>query len=765
MRRKGRSFWSAVLFVALLLQTFGFTAVAQDDAYSQTSGAANVQGAATQSYGLPANTKDGLIFHAWNWSFDTITDNLPAIAAAGFKSVQTSPIQGTKENSMGGSYWWVLYQPVNFKIGNAQLGGRDQFKRLCEEAEKHGISIIVDVVANHMGNAGGGSLEYTPAYNVDPAIRNNPYFWHEARGITSYDRRWEVTQWGIGLPDLNTANQELQDMIIGFLNDAINLGADGFRFDAAKHIELPNDEAPSNFWPRVLGSLNNKQNLFNYGEVLQGGKDYIGAYDDYISVTASYFGRNVRHAVGYNSGKNVNDAKHFSVDGVAPNKLVTWVESHDSYANDSSESTYMNDWQIKMGWALIASRAETSSLFFNRPVTNGGRFANTLGEAGNNLWKDADIAAVNKFHNAMVGQNEYLRTQGNEIMLIDRGTKGTTIVNLGSDAQIDSATNLANGIYTNKASGGGTFTVSNGRITGSIGGGKIAVLYQGTDVLEPTVSIDVPEGGFYSDTLNVKMSYANADSATYSLNDGTPVSFGSGQSISIGTGVPFGSTFALKITAIKAQLQTTKTFTFVKENPNPALKVHYYKPSQWGAPNLYYYDDSVSPTKIGTAWPGVAMQSEGDGWYVYEVPNWKQAKVIFNSGGNQTPGANQPGYSITGEKWIKDGVVTNRKPDSGNQLVPVTFNVNNATTVPGQNIYIVGSAAELGNWNPANAIGPGANPNYPNWTITVNLPAGAHVQFKAVKKDANNHVVWESGSNHSYTVSASNPVVNFNFNN
>ncbi|MCX7921996.1 MAG: CBM20 domain-containing protein [Clostridia bacterium] len=85
----------------------------------------------------------------------------------------------------------------------------------------------------------------------------------------------------------------------------------------------------------------------------------------------------------------------------------------------------------------------------------------------------------------------------------------------------------------------------------------------------------------------------------------------------------------------------------------------------------------------------------------------------------------------------------------------MTFTVNNATTYMGQNVYIAGNCAELGNWLPASAVGPGSCPNYPTWTVKVSLPAGQSIQFKAIKKDGNGNVVWEGGSNRTYTVPAS----------
>lgn len=84
-------------------------------------------------------------------------------------------------------------------------------------------------------------------------------------------------------------------------------------------------------------------------------------------------------------------------------------------------------------------------------------------------------------------------------------------------------------------------------------------------------------------------------------------------------------------------------------------------------------------------------------------------------------------------------------------LVPVTFTVHNATTTLGQNIYITGSHEALGSWNTDNAAGPASCPTYPSWSVTVNLPVGQTIQFKAIKRDVGD-VVWETVENRSYTV-------------
>ncbi|AGX45116.1 carbohydrate-binding protein [Clostridium saccharobutylicum] len=447
------------------------------------------------SSSLPDKTKDGVILHAFDWSFNTIKAELPNIAASGFKSVQVSPVQGTKDSSKDASKWWLLYQPTNQSIGNAQLGTYDDFKSLCKEAEKYNISIIVDVVMNHMANNGNNDQLDSA---VDPSFKQDN-FYHNQGQCSNWNSRHDVTQKGIGMPDLNTQNPDVQNKAIIFLNQCVDAGADGFRFDAAKHIETDigldsNQSWSGNYWTNVLGNLHNKSNLFIYGEVLQDGTvDNISSYEKFMSVSASNFGGSIRNAVTSNNLSSLGT----TLGGVESDKAVDFVETHDTYEDGKSKN--LTDTQRKVGWAIAASRAKATSLFFDRPT-------GSIGDEGDQLWKDSDIKAINEFHNAMVGQNEYLRwTNNGQTMLIDRGTKGTVIINDSSNTYINSSTNLADGTYTNHGSSNCTLNVSNGVVSGNIPANSIVVLYNGKPIPpvpptpdDPTTSY-TPHSGYKVD--------------------------------------------------------------------------------------------------------------------------------------------------------------------------------------------------------------------------------------------------------------------------
>ena len=90
------------------------------------------------------------ILHVWNWSFKTIKENIKEIVNAGYTWIQISPVQGTKDKSLVVKDWWMLYQPINFKIGNFQIGSRSEFIEMCAEAHRYGLKVMVDVILNQV---------------------------------------------------------------------------------------------------------------------------------------------------------------------------------------------------------------------------------------------------------------------------------------------------------------------------------------------------------------------------------------------------------------------------------------------------------------------------------------------------------------------------------------------------------------------------------------------------------------------------------------
>ena len=467
-------------FSLLLAAVMAFGTVA----FAATAHAAPAEEpAAAAAYGLPDKIEDGAILHCWCWDFNTIAENIPQIAAAGFKAVQTSPINAFQRGDNGGlslmsnnnGKWWYQYQTTDYTIGNYMLGTEAEFEEMCDTAHKYGVKVVVDIVANHC------SSDYSVISSHVKNIGGKAF--HDRVEITESSNRYMVTQGKLtGLWDLNTQNPAVQQMICDYLVDVLSAGADGFRFDAAKHIELPDDASyngidfAGDFWPTVLDN----EAEFQYGEILPGG-DRAADYAKLMKITAAAYGTNLR--TGIEKKKVTATAvKNYRLTGVDSKQLVTWVESHDNYCGDDASWKQLDNTQVQLGWALIAAQGDTTPLFFARPKgssTTDQWGQNKIGIDGDGNYYSKAVAAVNQFRNAMVGESKAVTDLVRQtVTMIERGTKGAVITSVSAEdtTLTNKSTNLADGTYTDHVSGN-VFTVANGKLSGTIKAGSVVVLY------------------------------------------------------------------------------------------------------------------------------------------------------------------------------------------------------------------------------------------------------------------------------------------------
>ena len=86
---------------------------------------------------------------------------------------------------------------------------------------------------------------------------------------------------------------------------------------------------------------------------------------------------------------------------------------------------------------------------------------------------------------------------------------------------------------------------------------------------------------------------------------------------------------------------------------------------------------------------------------------------------------------------------------TGQPQTTVTFNVV-AQTQWGENIYLVGNNPLLSAWEPDSAIQM-SPANYPNWSVTVSLPASSNFEYKYIRRAGGGAPNWETRSNRPYT--------------
>ena len=260
----------------------------------------------------------------FQWGLGSIIPMIPTVKEQGFDAIQISPIQGTTY----GTEWWRLYQPINLKIGNTQIGTKEQLKELCAVANQYGIKIIVDVVLRHV--AGDPQNPLAPHKDVDPELL--PYLCKEQIPCNNYEDRWQCTHRCTGMPMFDYNNPNYRVKVIDFLNELLDCGVWGFRLDQLKHYALPQEG--SDF-------LTCLQPYNFYGECFFCDQWVLDEYSKYMKV--------------------LTDGRPSNI-----SRLIAKFETHDDFL-EFKATNRMTDHMRLVEWDVLVNHCGYDSLYYARP--------------------------------------------------------------------------------------------------------------------------------------------------------------------------------------------------------------------------------------------------------------------------------------------------------------------------------------------------------------------------------------------------------------
>lgn len=186
-----------------------------------------------------------------------IIDKLDYIQSLGVSIIYLSPILRGQSNH--------LYDTIDYELVDPYLGTNDDLTKLCTEAHKRGMYIVLDGVYNHTGNR-SRYFDQFGEYGNQGAYNNSdsPYSvfyrktWHN--GKVSYSFWWGQ----LNLPECDTNAPEWQDYITGvggIIDMLMSCGIDGLRLDVADELSDPMIQ-------KILEAIiRNKPDGFLFGEV------------------------------------------------------------------------------------------------------------------------------------------------------------------------------------------------------------------------------------------------------------------------------------------------------------------------------------------------------------------------------------------------------------------------------------------------------------------------------------------------------------------
>lgn len=407
------------------------------------------------SYHLPNNISDGNILHCFDWKLKDITADLPYIAVAGFKAVQTSPMQRAVP---AGDIWYDVYRPADYKFIDNGMGTRDDMRRLCSEANRLGISVIVDIVANH---GTGPDEDHDPWWDLNDRMKYG--------ATIDYSNRWSETHDCLGgYGESASDDPDVQQRTRNYILELKGLGVGGLRWDAAKHIGLPSEGC--DFWKNVL----TVPGIWSYGEILGAPAQDRSKMKEYAEMMC--FTNTSGVPYGYNAWSDL---------GINSDRLVNWVESHDTFSNPPYSSQSISQNEVDRRWAIIAAREGSRGLYFSRPpFGEGGNIK--VGRKGSTLYRNSTVAAANHFHNAMINQPEkYYESNGIRVVYRHNGLVVTK--EGGGQVELPIGNLDPDGIYDDEITGA-SFEIRNDKVYGEIDAtAGVAVVYDYSTVPSPVI--------------------------------------------------------------------------------------------------------------------------------------------------------------------------------------------------------------------------------------------------------------------------------------
>lgn len=391
-----------------------------------------------------AATAQGVILHAFNWRYTELTNHADEIARRGYHAVLVSPPLRSE-----GAPWYQRYQPQDYRVIDNPLGDREDLRVAIAALRERGVSVHADVVLNHMANEASqrANLDYPGArvlgqYQINAGLRARQHLFgdlggnlfdatdfHPARCITDYNDPLQVRSGRLcggpgdaGLPDL-AATPRVIEAQRAYLRALRELGIDGFRVDAAKHMDEAHIRAV--FTPEL------RAGALVYGEIITGGGEGNGEYRLYLQPSlaqtdhAAYdfpLFHAIRGAFAFGARLDALSDPEARGQALPGARAVTFTVTHDIPNNGIFRGLILDPVDETLAYAYVMGRAGGSPLVYSDHNESGDR-------RWVDAWRRTDLTAMIGFRHAMRFEDMQVLSAGPCHLLFRRGQRGIVGIN------------------------------------------------------------------------------------------------------------------------------------------------------------------------------------------------------------------------------------------------------------------------------------------------------------------------------------------------
>lgn len=209
------------------------------------------------------------------------------------------------------------YDTTDYYTINEQYGTEADLIELIELCHERNVKVILDLVINHTSTSNMWFMKFANAHKAgdteDPYY--NFYSWAPLSertaglaytGIPGANLEYYECNFDSGMPELNYDNETVREEMLKVAKYYLDLGVDGFRFDAIKYIYYNDLQKSVDFWKWYMEELTAyKSDIYCVGECWSGDDETL-QYVEALNCFNFQVGQGEGYIANAAKGKNIS---------------------------------------------------------------------------------------------------------------------------------------------------------------------------------------------------------------------------------------------------------------------------------------------------------------------------------------------------------------------------------------------------------------------------------------------------------------------------
>lgn len=312
-----------------------------------------------------------------------IINNMDYLNDGNINSGKSLGVQGLWLSPIFSSPSYHKYDAKDYYKIDWRFGEEKDLVELIELCHSRNVKIILDLAINHTSNQNEWFIQFKEArmngdtsnkyYNyytcVTTAGKVNGRTYQKIAGVDW----WYECNFSGDMPELNFDNSEVRQEMLNVAKYYLDLGIDGFRFDAVKYIYFNDTTKSVAFWDWYMKELRQyKSDIYVVGECWSGDNDvikYYGAMNCFNFTMAESGGKVAMTAKGIDSVYAyayyiANYQKN--IQGKNPDSMLQgFLSNHDQ---DRIAGAFINENQMRMAANLYLLCAGSPTIYYGEEI-------------------------------------------------------------------------------------------------------------------------------------------------------------------------------------------------------------------------------------------------------------------------------------------------------------------------------------------------------------------------------------------------------------